>query len=184
MLPHDRMGFRIASQTLIHYSAPVSDAPEFPSRKLPARQPWLSKGNQSVIVFVTVCSHDREEVFANPEIHDLLVQKWHEADSWIVGKYVILPDHIHLFAAPNGESSSEIRRWVKFWKSQVSKGWPRSREHTVWQRDMWDRQLRSGDSYAQKWKYVRDNPVRHGLVEHADDWPFQGELNPLAWHEE
>jgi hypothetical protein len=31
-----------------------------------------------------------------------------------------------------------------------------------------------------KWLYVRNNPVRHGLVEHPDDWPFQGVMNILG----
>jgi hypothetical protein len=33
-----------------------------------------------------------------------------------------------------------------------------------WQTDHWDRRLRSDESYAEKWEYVRCNAVRHGLV--------------------
>ena len=29
--------------------------------------------------------------------------------------------------------------------------------------------------------YVRQNPVRHGLVNDPEDWPFQGELHLLDW---
>ena len=47
----------------------------------------------------------------------------------------------------------------------------------------WDRQLRRADSHAAKWEYVRNNPVRHGHVENLDDWPYQGELNILEWHD-
>ena len=57
------------------------------------------------------------------------------------------------------------------------------RNPPLWQRDCWDRQLRTGESYTQKWEYVRNNPVRKGLVACADDWPYQGELNVLEWHE-
>ena len=53
----------------------------------------------------------------------------------------------------------------------------------IWQRGFWDYQLRSGDSYHNRWQYVRDNPVRDELVGNADDWPYQGELNVLHWHE-
>jgi hypothetical protein len=28
-----------------------------------------------------------------------------------------------------------------------------------------------------------NNPVRHGYVAHAEDWPYQGELNVLQWHD-
>jgi REP element-mobilizing transposase RayT len=38
-----------------------------------------------------------------------------------------------------------------------------------WQSDFWDRTLRSDESYAEKWEYVRLNPVRHGLASSADE---------------
>ena len=35
---------------------------------------------------------------------------------------------------------------------------------------------RSDESYSQKWNYVRENPVRAGLVKSVEDWPYQGEI--------
>ena len=35
------------------------------------------------------------------------------------------------------------------------------------------------ESYEQKWSYVRENPVRAGLVAVADDWSWQGEVERL-----
>ena len=35
------------------------------------------------------------------------------------------------------------------------------------------------ESYSQKWEYVKENPVRAGLAEKSDDWPFQGEIESL-----
>ncbi|MCX7914880.1 MAG: hypothetical protein N3A53_01065, partial [Verrucomicrobiae bacterium] len=53
----------------------------------------------------------------------------------------------------------------------------------IWQRDFWDTQLRRGESYSAKWEYVRQNPMRAGLVAKAAHWPYQGELNILEWHD-
>jgi hypothetical protein len=36
--------------------------------------------------------------------------------------------------------------------------------------------IRNTESYAQKWDYVRENPIRAGLVSPTEDWPFQGEI--------
>jgi spore coat protein A len=36
--------------------------------------------------------------------------------------------------------------------------------------------LRNDESYAQKGNYVRENPVRAGLVKSVEDWPYQGEI--------
>ena len=46
----------------------------------------------------------------------------------------------------------------------------------IWQRSFFDHVLRNDESYAQKWNYVRENPVRAGLVTKADDWPYSGEI--------
>jgi putative transposase len=62
----------------------------------------------------------------------------------------------------------------------VSRRWPDVHEKPISQRSFWDRQIRSGDEYDQKWLYVRDNPVRDRLVENPDDWPFQGSINILS----
>lgn len=50
-----------------------------------------------------------------------------------------------------------------------------------WQSDCWDTQVRSGTHYAEKWEYVRNNPMRAGLVNTPEDWPWQGEINVLRW---
>ena len=34
----------------------------------------------------------------------------------------------------------------------------------------------SAESRAGKWEYVRENPVRAGLVARAEDWPFAAGL--------
>jgi hypothetical protein len=65
----------------------------------------------------------------------------------------------------------------------VTRHWPGPVEKPIWQKDFFDRQLRGGESYHQKWLYVMENPVTAGLASHWEDWPYQGELNVLQWHE-
>ena len=50
-----------------------------------------------------------------------------------------------------------------------------------WQTDYFDRFLRSSESYSEKWLYVENNPVRAGLCEKPDDWPFKGRIYPLTF---
>ena len=51
----------------------------------------------------------------------------------------------------------------------------------LWQPDFFDHVIRSFESYEEKWKYVRLNPLRAGLVEIADEWPYQGEMDELRY---
>jgi REP element-mobilizing transposase RayT len=94
-----------------------------------------------------------------------------------------MPDHLHLFAAfgPRGPSLS---RWVQSLKVALAKTLrqrcsgelrsPSGYGSPYWQKGFFDHVLRSAESYAQKWEYVRQNPVRAHLVERPEDWPHQG----------
>jgi hypothetical protein len=45
-----------------------------------------------------------------------------------------------------------------------------------WQRGFFDRIIRNSESYSAKWDYVCENPVRAGLIQLIEKWPFQGEI--------
>ena len=197
--------------------------------------------NRSVILFVTVTVDKRLPVLANELAHACIINAWQAVRDWIVGRYVIMPDHLHFFCSPATCPPEDFHRWMRRWKAQVSRTFPiglrmvgerlprlddwaatsaappvpcqgapqreRSRLSRptgargtggelaatsaaipkrlgpLLQHNCWDRQLRSGESYSQKWQYVRNNPVRKGLVANVDEWPYQGELNMLQWHE-
>jgi hypothetical protein len=40
---------------------------------------------------------------------------------------------------------------------------------------------RDGENYAQKWQYVRENPVRDKLVERLEDWSYFGRVPEIHW---
>ena len=156
---------------------------QLPQRRAPIHLPPLYSHNRSAIIFLTVCTEKRKPILTRDDVHELLLAGWQVADKWIVGRYVVMPDHVHLFCAPNSIEPVALKKWVHFWKSQTSEHWPRPEEQPVWQKSFWDTQLRRGDGYGNKWEYVRQNPVRHGLVTTTEDWPYWGELNVLEWHD-
>jgi putative transposase len=160
----------------------MDHAAPHPERKHPAHYPTQESGNRAVIVFLTVCTQNRRPFLASPEVHQLLVSAWSRATHWLVGRYVVMPDHIHLFCSPAITPAHPLGLWVTYWQNLVTRSWSRPEEKPLWQKDHWDRQLRSGDSYEEKWKYVLNNPVRHKLCAVREAWPYQGELNVLSWH--
>ena len=132
-------------------------------------QPVHERYNTPIIVFLTVCTKDRKEILGTEEVHEHLLDAWREAASWLVGRYVIMPDHVHLFCAPAALHPKPLLQWVSFWKSRSAQHWPRPNEKPIWQRHFWDTQLRRGESYDQKWDYVLQNPLRAGLADSTDD---------------
>ncbi len=154
-----------------------------PHRKRPAHFPTVTIGFKSIIIFLTVCTRRRKLLLANDETARLIIESWQAGDSWRVGRYVIMPDHIHLFCAPNTFPPQPLKKWIVYWRNHVTRAWPHRAQVPIWQRDFWDRQLRRSESYAEKWQYVVNNPVRHGYVHRAEEWPYQGELNVVEWHD-
>ena len=131
------------------------------------------------IVFVTVCTVVRNHVLDNPPVHAALEDIWrHEAKAWLVGRYVLMPDHLHCFVSPT-DGAPDLELWVKYWKRLLTQ---RLRlPNRTFQLAQWDTRIRTAKQYAEKWEYVRENPVRAGLVQHPDDWPYQGEIFDLQW---
>lgn len=144
-------------------------------RRHPAKGVLILFGS-ATIVFVTVCSRHREKNLANAVVHQALLTAWHKADRWMIGAYVIMPDHIHFFCSPT-DVTLEIEPWITFWKREFPRtlgaGAPR------FQTDAFHHRLRNEERYEEKWEYVRANPVRAGLVKDSEDWPYQGVLNEL-----
>ncbi len=159
-----------------------SDSPAY--RKHPVHHPAIERDNQSIINFVTVCTKDRRPILANALAHQALKLAWKQADSYLVGRYVIMPDHIHFFCSPADPVPPPFTRWMQYWKSLTARSWPISDGAKLWQSSYWDVQLRRGESYSAKWEYIRQNPVRAGLVEKSSQWPHQGEMHPLTWHDQ
>ncbi len=132
--------------------------------------------------FLTLCTHNRAPILAQPKIHQAFRFFTESAVTHgvFVGRYVIMPDHIHLFAAFDENASLSI--WIKSLKNSLSKT---LREENIpsphWQKGYFDHLLRTGESYESKWEYVLQNPVRYHLVSESTPWPFQGEINALTF---
>jgi putative transposase len=144
--------------------------------RLPPRLARIIPSNP--VYFVTLCTYRRRKLLTTPAVYGGFVrfaERAYTEHNIAVGRYVIMPDHIHLFIT--GPDDFEFGRWMGLFKQVIGKHVERTQSHDpIWQRGFFDHILRSEESYAQKWNYVRDNPVRGGLVGNANDWPYAGEI--------
>lgn len=93
---------------------------------------------------------------------------------------VVLPDHLHSIWTLPDHDSDYSTRW-RLIKAAFAKNIPMSevrsevqlarRERAVWQRRFWEHHIRDEADYASHLDYCYFNPVKHGLVESADQWP-------------
>lgn len=100
---------------------------------------------------------------------------------FVVDAIVVLPDHLHtIWTLPEGDAGFPTRwRLIKsgfsrrlssgeaLSDSRRSKG-----ERGIWQRRYWEHTLRDDDDFGRHVDDIHFNPVKHGYVESAADWPF------------
>jgi putative transposase len=158
----------------------------FMDKKIPGRPPHLKtifRKYDPPLYFITICTHNRRPILANEQLFDHFVElmKRKSEQGIACGEYVIMPDHIHLFLRIDPHQY-QLGRTVGFIKKSLSAP---LRESGVpmphWQPGFFDHVVRSADSYSEKWNYVRENPVRAGLVEFFNDWKYQGVVVPI-WY--
>jgi putative transposase len=154
-------------------------------RRFPKRPRRLELLFSSVrpFYFVTFNTHARRHLLACAEIQKAFCSFCERAQGHniAVGRYVIMPDHIHLFVAFS-LTGLTLSEWIGALKTVLGKELLRlGMKKPHWQEGFFDHVLRSAESYSQKWEYVRMNPVRAGFCQKAEDWPFQGEIVSIAY---
>ena len=147
------------------------------AKKTPPRLNQIFQQHDPPLYFVTFNTQHRRPLLARQEIFDAFVAyaRKNEMDGRAVGRFVIMPDHIHLFVRIGPDS--RLNDFVRLLKQALTKELKSLGETgDFWQPGFFDRLLRHSESYSEKWNYVRENPVRAGLVKFSEDWQWQGEI--------
>ena len=127
--------------------------------------------------YVTFCTHNRWTL--PEEIRPLVVQHClHDHGTKLhMHALVVMPDHVHLIFTPMADPSgspyglSEILGGIKGASAHtINKRL--ARKGPVWQDESFDHILRREEKLEQKVEYIRQNPVRKGLVAKPEDYPY------------
>src|SRR5437867_1053454 len=86
----------------------------------PKRLEWTY--SDCPIYYLTVVANDRKRILDNTDVHAAFRNFLGRACNYgvTVGRYVLMPDHIHLFAA-FGPESITLSKWIKSLKNSLSK---------------------------------------------------------------
>src|SRR2546423_15617184 len=94
---------------------------------------------------------------------------------------VVFPEHLHcLWRLPPGDYAFPMR-WCLI-KAYFTRMLPRGEassvsrqrkgERGIWQRRYWEHVIRDEQDYQRHLDYIHYNPVKHGYVQAAKDWPY------------
>ncbi|MGZ8867824.1 MAG: REP-associated tyrosine transposase [Thermoanaerobaculia bacterium] len=127
--------------------------------------------------FVTLCTQDRWVLpdAARDITLEHLVRVKERFSAMLTT--IVMPDHVHIVMSPlerpNGMTYdlADILHGIKgVTGRRINRCF--NRIGPVWQHESWDHELRNDESVRQKSDYVANNPVRAGLVEKPEDYPW------------
>jgi putative transposase len=126
-------------------------------------------GRFGAVYFVTICCQPRglnqlcrEEpariVFDTAKIY-------HEKMRWHLLLMLLMPDHLHALVSIDARDSlAETFRSYKRITAKLAQ--------ITWQRNFFDHRIRHAESLQEKAAYIRQNPIRGGLTNCEDNWPY------------
>lgn len=97
---------------------------------------------------------------------------------------VVLPEHLHALWTLPPDDADFGTRWMLIKQGftqrllelgaldRTASNLRGKGERSLWQRRFWEHQIRDEDDFARHVDYIHFNPVKHGWVLRARDWPY------------
>ena len=154
--------------------------------------------------FFTVVTERRQRILTNDDVREALraaIIKVRSTYPFEINAWVLLPDHLHcIWTLPEGDADFSTRwRLIKrevtvaigaqyFRVDFQTVRRSQKQQGTIWQHRFWEHLIRDDGDFAAHMDYLHFNPVKHGLVKTANEWPWSSfhrlvkdDVYPLNW---
>lgn len=147
--------------------------------------------------FFTVVTHKRLPILTSAENIERLrraIRIVKQAHPFTIDGIVIMPDHLHtIWKLPEGDDNYPMR-WAQIKRQftmllatgeEVNRSRTSKRERGIWQRRYWEHMIRDDEDWRRHMDYLHYNPVKHGYVARAEDWPYSSlaSCQRKGWYE-
>jgi REP element-mobilizing transposase RayT len=108
-----------------------------------------------------------------PDVAHMLMESiaFRHGRVWNVLEYVVMPNHLHLFFEMRDvglkKSLEQFKRWTGHQAAKLLK----FKDQRFWQDEWFDHWSRSDEEDEKIIEYIRQNPVKAGLIGNHLDWP-------------
>jgi len=143
--------------------------------------------NAGSTFFFTLVAWRRRPILGDDVVRDALrdaIRTVRARRPFTIDAWIQLPDHLHCIWTLPQDDTDFSRRWseIKHHVSYTCRGrydgpglspsMLRRRLAPIWQPRFWEHQIRDERDFSRHADYIHINPVRHGLVGHASQWPY------------
>ena len=127
--------------------------------------------------FVTFSCYHRHRLFtsdASRRVFESALERVRRSFRLRVYGYVVMPDHIHLLVSEPERAT--LADAIKSLKQGVARRLIGDADH-FWQKRYYDFNVRNHAQFVEKLHYIHWNPVKKGLCERPEDWPWSSFLH-------
>ena len=129
----------------------------------------------SYVYFLTICCYDNGKYFINKNVVFNILNSLNNISSemnYSIITYCFMPDHLHILTS--GDERINLIKFVKQFKQITGYNFKKDTGRSLWQKSFYDHVVRKEEDLNSIAEYIFNNPVRKGLVEDYDDYPFLG----------
>ncbi len=140
--------------------------------------------------FVTFSCYHRRPLFttdASRRVFENALERVRRSFRLRVYGYVVMPEHIHLLVSepertaplkptPGLNGAADLADALKSLKQGVARRLIGDADH-FWQKRYYDFNVRDHAQFVEKLHYIHWNPVKRGLCERPEDWPWSSFLH-------
>jgi putative transposase len=154
---------------------------KLPKRKSPRLKDY-DYATPNAVFFLTSCAKYGRQVFINPDFNFRCIDYIKEERTRLghaVYVYCLMPEHLHLLSSPL-ESGIPITQYMDGLISKITRlSWSYGFSGKLIQRSFYDHGVRKEEDLKQIAVYILHNPVRRGLVQRWEDYPYCSFIDPL-----
>jgi putative transposase len=136
------------------------------------------------VTFITIRAYQNQSPFIRADLNQLVVdilRLEQERRQCAVFTYCLMPDHLHYLASPQSPGISVLTFTDQFKGKTTNSSWTMGWRGKLWQPRYYDHIVRAEEDLRAIAEYILNNPVRKGLVEQPEDWPWSGQLTLFSW---
>ncbi|PIS26033.1 MAG: hypothetical protein COT45_01320 [bacterium (Candidatus Stahlbacteria) CG08_land_8_20_14_0_20_40_26] len=153
--------------------------------------------------FITICTKDKIPYFENQKIAKKVIEcllSERKQMGYLIFAYCLMPDHLHILLMPDSAQQSDrtrrdraspcpkkvypgpisISQFIGAFKSKSTHlFWKCKGTGKLWQGRFYDHIVRSNENLVKTADYILQNPVRKGIVERANAYPYSGLVDEI-----
>lgn len=136
------------------------------------------------VYFITTRAYKHQLPFVREDLNKMIIEtlrKEQDRQKFYIFTYCLMPDHLHFLLSPQYDGQSVLTFTDQYKGKTTNYSWKLGSCGKLWQQRYYDHIIRTEESLHEVAQYIMNNPVRKNLVEQAEDWLWEGQINPLPY---